>query len=275
MQVQKVFNNNIVLALSNHQEMIVMGKGIGFQKKVGDDIDASLIEKTFVLQDDDTAMLSQVYVDMPEEQIDVVLAIIKLAEITLQESFQSNLYIALADHLKFAFERAQKGMFFKNPLAFEVKKFYPIEYELGKQAIALIKERLNIELDNDEVTAIALHIVNAEKEGFLLERTVQLTRIVQDIMDIVRLHFGCELDESNIAFNRFATHLQYFAQRIVSKTMQGTNDSFLFEQVQANYPESFACTEKIKVYVEETYHFAMGGDEQVYLTLHIQKLIYK
>lgn len=275
MQVQKVFNNNIVLALNNQQEMVVMGKGIGFQKKVGDDIDESLIEKTFVLQEQDTAMLSQVYVDMPAEEIDVVLAIIKLAETTLQESFQSNLYIALADHLKFAFERSQKGLVIKNPLSYEVKKFYPIEFELGKQAVALIKERLDVQFDDNEATAIALHIVNAEKEGYLLERTIQITQIVQNILDIVRLYYGCELDEKDIVYNRFTTHLQYFAQRIVTNTIQGTNDSFLFEQVQANYPQAFDCTEKIKVYVEDTYHFAMGRDEQVYLTLHIQKLIHK
>ncbi|MBS4770513.1 PRD domain-containing protein [Carnobacteriaceae bacterium zg-ZUI240] len=275
MQIQKVFNNNIVLALSNQQEIVVMGKGIGFQKKVGDELDTALIEKTFVLQDNDTAMISQVYVDMPEEEIDVVLAIIKLAEATLQESFQSNLYITLADHLKFAFERVKKGLVVKNPLSYEVKKFYPVEHELGRQALALVKERLNVTLDESEATAIALHIVNAEKDGPLLERTVQITRIVQEIMDVVRLHYGRELDESDVSYNRFTTHLQYFAQRIVTKTMQGTNDSFLFEQVRANYPEAFACTDKIKVYAEEAHHFAMGRDEQVYLTIHIQKLMNK
>lgn len=59
---------------------------------------------------------------------------------------------------------------------------------------------------------------------------------------------------------------------MVNGLVQGTNDSFLYEQVRLNYPEAFACSEKIKAYVEKTYDFPMSKDEQVYLTIHIQRL---
>lgn len=40
----------------------------------------------------------------------------------------------------------------------------------------------------------------------------------------------------------------------------------------ANYPDSFACTTKIRQHIAEVYHFEMSKDEQVYLTIHIQRL---
>lgn len=50
MKVDRIYNNNVIQVQSEQgQEIIVMGRGIGFQKKVGDAIDTSLIEKTFVL----------------------------------------------------------------------------------------------------------------------------------------------------------------------------------------------------------------------------------
>lgn len=247
MQIQKVFNNNVVLVTDeNQQESIVVGKGIGFQKKTGDSIDEINVEKRFVLQDEEmTTLFSNIYKNMSGQQSEVVFSIIKIAETTLKQSYQTHLFITLADHIGFAIERHEKGLIARNPLSNEVRKFYPDEYAVGLQALSLIKKQLNVTLAEDEAASIALHIVNASQEGSHFERTVQITKIVQDIIEIVRLHFGRELDENDFSYSRFITHLQYFAQRILSGSIEGINDSFLFEQVQANYPNPFACTEKI------------------------------
>lgn len=99
-----------------------------------------------------------------------------------------------------------------------------------------------------------------------------MTQIVVGISDIVRLHFGYDLEEDSFSYNRFMTHLQYLAQRIVSGVSGGKNDAFLYEQVKINYPESFVCTKKIATYIETSYAFDLSLDEQVYLTIHIQRL---
>lgn len=99
-----------------------------------------------------------------------------------------------------------------------------------------------------------------------------MTQIVVGISDIVRLHFGYDLEEDSFSYNRFMTHLQYLAQRIVSGVSGGKNDAFLYEQVRVNYPESFICTQKIANYIKTGYTFELSLDEQVYLTIHIQRL---
>lgn len=273
MKVMKVFNNNVVLVHDmQNQEVIVMGRGIGFQKKIGDSLEESKIDKTFVL-DDQNSSFPEIYRDLPSEEVDLVLEIINLAEIKLKQSFQSALYITLADHLHFAIERHNAGISLTNPLTWEIRKFYKHEYQIGLEALKLIENKLHINLAQDEAASIALHIVNAQKQGQLIEQTMRIIKIVQDILNIVRLHLGITFDEDSISYNRFVTHLQYFAKRVNDGTQEGSNDSFLYEQVYQSYPDAFKCAKKIKQYVESTYEFPVGRDEEVYLSIHIQRLI--
>ncbi len=276
MQIVKVFNNNVVQVLSQqNEEIIVMGKGLGFQKRSGQEIDATKIEKTFYLQGSDkdkAAELSRVYVGLDPKEIDLVLSIIDRAETTLEQSFDISLYISLADHLHYTIERSKEGLAIQNPLAWEIRKFYPEAYGLGLIALELIEEKLGVQIGKDEAASIALHIINAQKEGHFLEKNHKITQIVIDILGIVRLHFGRKLEEESISYNRFVTHVQYFAQRVVNGLVQGENDAFLYEQVEKNYPHAFSCSRKIKAYVANNHNFEMSSDEQVYLTIHIQRL---
>ena len=73
MKIEKVLNNNVVQALDNNVEYIVMGKGLGFQKRVGDLVDKEKIEKTFVLENTEAVEeWSRVYVDLPDGEMQVL-----------------------------------------------------------------------------------------------------------------------------------------------------------------------------------------------------------
>ena len=270
MQIEKILNNNVVQALDNNVEYIVMGKGLGFQKKVGDLVDK---EKTFILENTEAVEeWSRVYVNLPDAEMQVFLNILTFAEAVLQTKFEPSFFIALADHLHYTIERSREGVSLQNPLAWEVRKFYPREYEIGKQALRLIAKDLEVQLADDEAASVALHFVNAQKDAGLHEKDRQMTQIVVGISEIVRLHFSYDLDEESFSYNRFMTHLQYLAQRIVSGVSGGKNDAFIYEQVKINYPESFICTKKIATYIKTSYAFELSLDEQVFLTIHIQRL---
>ena len=274
MKIDKVYNNNVVQARGDKgEELIVMGKGLGFQKKAGEELDCSLIEKKFILENDSSADdLSRVYVELSSEESEVVLDIIGHAQEVLEIEFESSLYVALADHLHFAFTRLKDNLTMENPLGWEVRKFFPKEFQVARESIDLIAEKIGIRLPDDEIASIALHFINAEKDAGMIEKNYQMSKTVADILDIVRLYFGQSFDEDSISYNRFVTHVRYFVQRVLNGTVQGKNDSFLYEQVKLNYPEVFICTERIKNYVETSFDFPMSRDEQVYLTIHIQRL---
>lgn len=274
MQIEKVYNNNVVQAIDDQgSELIVMGKGLGFQKKVGDLVDTSKIEKTFVLQNNNQqADLSNLYLTMQADELEVVNRIIGLAEEVLEIQFDLSLYVALGDHLNFVFQRSREGLALENPLSWEIRKFYPKEYQIGLRSLDLVKEKLGLELEVAEASSIALHLINAQKNGAFGKETQTISKIVTQILDIVRLHFGSVTYEEDTSYHRFVTHVQYFAQRVANGVVEGVNDVFLYEQVKANYPDAFACTQKIQQYIAQVHQFEMSKDEQVYLTIHIQRL---
>ncbi|MFC3928111.1 BglG family transcription antiterminator LicT [Streptococcus caprae] len=274
MKVEKVYNNNVVQVRddSDH-ELIVMGRGLGFQKKTGDFLDETLIEKRFVLEGKEEAQaFGQIYGDLDGQEITLVMDMIHEAEEVLGETFDTNFYMSFADHIHYTIERVRSGFQIQNPLFWEVRKFYPQEFELGKTFVSRLEQAYTLHLGEEEAASIALHFINAQKESKSGEKNLKMAKIVQELLDIVRLHFGAQLDESDIAYTRFVTHVQYFAQRIVNGMIQGNNDAFLYEQVQNNYPKAFACCQKINQLVEAAYEFPMSLDEQVYLTIHIQRL---
>ncbi|MCR1130823.1 hypothetical protein NE172_07635 [Clostridium botulinum] len=48
MQIVKVMNNSLILARDeNDKEIVVMGKGLGFKRKAGEELDTEKIEKIF------------------------------------------------------------------------------------------------------------------------------------------------------------------------------------------------------------------------------------
>lgn len=213
MQIDKVYNNNVVQAIDDHgSELIVMGKGLGFQKKTGEQVDVSKIEKTFVLQNDNQLQdLANLYLTMQADELEVVNRIIGLAEEVLEIQFDLSLYVALGDHLNFVFQRSREGLALENPLSWEIRKFYPKEYQIGLRSLDLVKEKLGLELEVAEASSIALHLINAQKNGAFGKETQTISKIVTQILDIVRLHFGSVTYEEDTSYHRFVTHVQYFA----------------------------------------------------------------
>ncbi|WP_162011913.1 BglG family transcription antiterminator LicT [Streptococcus sp. S784/96/1] len=274
MKIDKVCNNNIVQAFGDDgKEYIVMGRGLGFQKKSGDMIDPEKIEKTYILENPETSQeLQQLTRNLPQEESDAFLAILLNVEEELGQSFDSSFFIALMDHLHYAIERYHEGLPLQNPLSWEIRKFYQTEYKLGRKIVSNLNQIFGIGLDNEEASSIALHLVNAQKDSGFITKHQSLTRLVASVMDIVRLHFGIDFDEDSLNYHRFVTHVRYFGQRVLQGNIQGQNDAFLYEQVQDNYPQAFDCTQKIAAYVDSTYNFIMSKDEQVYLTIHIQRV---
>lgn len=273
MRISKVVNNNVLQVMDEKkQELVVMGKGLGFQKKANDIVDPAKVEKTFVLKSTE-ANLAQIFDEVSPAEVDVVYEIIALAEKELNQDYQANLLITLTDHIHFAIERTKKNEPVKNPMSWQVRRIYKAEYKVGLKAVELIEHRLGVGLDNTEAASIALHIINAQKEGNEIKKTMKMVSVVENIVKIVELHYSKKFDEDSISYSRFITHLQFFAQRINDEQLYNSNeDTFLFEQVAKNYPKAFTCSEKIKQYVEKTYEYPIGHEEQAYLTIHIQRV---
>ena len=184
MRINKVYNNNLVLAKGEGEEIIVMGRGLGFQKKSGDEIDTSLVEKTFVMQDSSTTHeLMRVYIDLSPVEIEVVLDIIKHSQEVIETNFDTAFYITLADHLHYTLQRSRENTIVQNPLSWEIRKFFSKKYQLGRDSLKIVFEKLGVILPDDEVSPIALHFINAQvlKGG-------QLSEINENVKNCKKYH---------------------------------------------------------------------------------------
>lgn len=125
--VKKILNNNSVISEdTNGGEVIVMGKGIGFSKKIGDMIDESKVQKIFVLEDDKkNNQLINLLEDIPEEYFELSQMIIQRASQKLGKDLADSMYLSLTDHLYMAIARYREDLNLKNKLLFEIENFYP------------------------------------------------------------------------------------------------------------------------------------------------------
>jgi len=274
MKIEKVFNNNVVSAFNEEKiELVIMGKGLAFQKRPGDEIDDDKIEKVFTLKNKDMSeRFKTLLYEVSLELMEVTEDIIKKAKSKLGRELNDSIYVSLTDHINFAIERNKKGLDIRNALLWEIKKLYKDEFSLGVEALGMIQEKLHVTLPEDEAGFIAMHIVNAELNEEM-PNIVNITKTMQDILKIVKYHFKMDFNEESLNFFRFVTHLKFFAQRLYSKTYMEGEDDFLFEAVKNKHKQAYECTEKINDYVKRQFNYELTNDEKLYLTIHIERVI--
>ena len=275
MKIDKIINNNLIRTFDNNgKEILVMGCGLGFQKKIGDTIDRSKIEKIYAIENkNDSNKLMNLLSEIPLEYIQVSNEIISYAKYSLGKRLNDNIYISLTDHISFAIERYKQGLNFKNALLWEIKRFYNHEFLIGKEALTIIKKRLDIMLSEDEAASIALHIVNAQLNSRDMNDTLDITKMIQNILNIVKFHL--ELDEYSLHYERFITHLKFFAQRILSGKVVKSDDANFCEMIKEQYKDAYLCAEKVKKYILKEFNHEISDEEIMYLTVHIKRIVKK
>lgn len=273
MKVSKILNNNLVLSRNaENEEIIVKGLGIGFHAKRGDTIDESLVEKIFYPENHQNSIQIQQYLlSIPEEYLDFVQKFVdqvKKEEPDLR--LNNSIYLSLSDHIMGTVERFGNGISLKNVLLLDIQQLYKKEYEYGLKMVEEANRKFNIQLPADEAGFIALHFVNAE-EGQQNNDNYQIAMIVNQVQEIVKTYFSdITFNESSLYYQRFLTHLKYFAQRYLHKELQYDEDENLFQIIQEQCREAYGCVKLIYLMMEEKYHYALSKEEMMYLSIHIQ-----
>lgn len=276
MRIKRILNNNAVVSLNDKlEEVVVMGSGIAFKKKSGDEISEVKIERIFSLEEPQCKnKFYELIKEVPNEYITVTEAIVKLAERRLSRKIDENIYLFLTDHIFYAVKRNEKGLQIKNRLIWEIEHFYPEEYKIGIDAVRIINENLNCKLLNNEAGFIAMHIVNTTSSEGLEEFKEELADL-KSIMKIICMHFNRNISEQTIYYLRFITHLKFFLQRLKSnQSLRKINESDnLFSLVKETYANSYLCVRKIERYFNQEYGLEISNEEKMYLVLHIERII--
>lgn len=274
MKIAKVINNNVISVFqADGTELVVMGRGLAFKKRPGDDVDESQIEKVFALKNKQTsANFKMLLREVPIELVVIVEEIIQYSEQQLGKKLNENIYVSLTDHINFAVERQQKGLEIKNVLLWEVKQLYKEEFQIGLRTLEQIEQKLGIQLPEDEAAFIAIHLITAEMNEEV-STTMNITKFMQSIINIVKYHYKTEFDEDSLSYFRFITHLKFFAQRVFNGKHYDNNYEALYKMIKEKHQEAAACTEKIKLFVEKEYNHQLTNEEMLYLTVHIERIV--
>lgn len=278
MLIQKILNNNVVITQDeNKNEIIAMGKGLAFNKRPGDFIPKEKIDKVYHLKSDSLShKFQELIVEMPLEYLEMADEIIRYAKEKLKKPLNDAIYISLTDHLYTAMERVKKGIRVKNVLLWDIRRFFPKEFEIGVTAIRKIKQYYAVDLSEDEAGFVALHLVNAQVEEEESGDMYKLTQTMQDILNIARYYFRIDFNEESVYFYRFTSHLRFFVSRILQGNQHtDETDEDLLLIVQNKYKNAYTCVDKIALYIWEKFHYIVSNDEKLYLTIHLARLVQK
>ncbi|MCS3433554.1 beta-glucoside operon transcriptional antiterminator [Klebsiella sp. BIGb0407] len=273
MKVDKILSNNAVLLINaRNEEVVAIGRGIGFGKKPGDRVDACEIESQFVKKSEGLAdVFSQLLSEIPPAYLAVTQRIINLAQQRLAITVQDTLFLALSDHINFAIQRQSNGLTIKNFLLWDIKRFYAEEFAVGLEALGLIEQAVGITLPQDEAGFIALHLANA-KNNSDMQSTMDSATIIKDVLSILQYDLKLTWDEESLDYQRFVTHLKFFALRLLNRKTVAYGDDSIYQGITEMMPTAWACAMKIHHYVDKNYGCQLTTDEVMFLTIHINRL---
>ncbi len=277
MKVKKVFNNNILCAVDEEgNEVIVTGKGLGFQKHTGEFLDENKIEKTYRMVDkQEQRKLRELVQQIPMEDLLLTEQLIAKIRQHITQPLNESLLITLTDHISFAMQRKQQGIEFTNPLAGSIMCYYPTEYQMGCRCLEIIKQKTGIELNADEASFIALHIVNAELNTHMSEM-YDITKLIDGCIDVVEAYYHKRFDRQALDFSRFVVHLRYFAKRIFQgETLPDNsdeNDINFRKMIAYSCKKHYQCAQRIADYMKNAWNKTLSEEELVYLTIHLKRI---
>lgn len=280
MLIKQVFNNNVVLVDDDlkKREYILIGKGLGFQKKKGMKVDIDRVEKKFISDD---ASVKKRLIALAEEVdpdiFDATSEMIGRIEKELGQDLYKYIYLSLTDHIAFAIKRNKEGILVRNSFLHEIKRIYKNEFAAAMLALEYLNERFNVDLNEDEAGFIAIHIVNSYYQGNSdkYDEDIKVLKIMKDILNIIRYYYKIDYDEDDLDYDRLVTHVRFFAKRVLLRKKLDDNNDDLLELVKIKYDRAYGCVEKINDYIMNNYSYEIGNDEKLYLILHIDRVTRK
>ncbi|MEC1525729.1 transcription antiterminator [Neobacillus niacini] len=270
--IDKVLNNNVLIAQHpSYEEVVLIGKGIGFNRKQGDFIETDSVEKLFVLKNEKE---QQNYIKLlpfiDDDLQEVIISAIGIIKQRTHTQLDEHIHVALTDHLVFAINRVSQGMEMNNPFLVETKTLYRHEYEIASEVVEFINEKTGISLPVGEIGFIAIHIHSAMTNRNLSEVN-QHSQLVSKLVKMVEEQFEIDIDKESIDYMRLVRHLRFTIERVVKgeKVDEPEKISFLLKQ---EYPVCYNLSWKLIKVMQQTLKMKVFDAEAVYLTMHLQRI---
>lgn len=277
MRIVQSLNQNALLVSDEGQEFIIIGKGIGYGKKKGDLVENEEVSKYYKIKNSENEQRVQAILEELDEEV-VLMAerIAKHAQEALQKELNESFIFSLAAHIKFTEEKYQQDIEIPEPFHYELRYLYPKEYKVAEWAVDFLNSEYNMNLPKVEISFFILHFVNGLLENEQVSNAVELSEMLNDLVEIVEHSLGCSLDRNSLEFSRFIIHIRYFILRTNNKEKKIRKDSEnmdkLYGMTTAIYPKEYAVVHEMKQLLKQMYGIEFGAAEDFYLLLHLVRL---
>lgn len=273
--VKKTLNNNVLIATDpHHEEVVLIGKGIGFNKKRDDAIDEHTIEKLFVLRNEKE---QEHYKDLlpyiDEATLNIIIAAIEIIRKKSNVILNEQVHVALTDHILFAIHRLMKGQAITNPFLAETKALYPFEYEIAAEVVDFINQSINLNLPEGEIGFIALHVHSSISDKDISEIN-KYSQLVKQLIEMIENQFEITIDHEGIDYIRLVRHIRYTIERVI-RNERIEEPVKIASLLKKEYPICYNLSWKLIKVMQQTLQKPMDDAEAVYLTMHLQRLTNK
>lgn len=276
MEIIKVINNNTVCIVDkNGREQIVSGKGIGFNKKCGEKIDPSQIQKTYVITDSNLQKkLIELLSEIPYEYIKFTDEMVEHFKEVIPSKLNESLLVTLSDHISFAIQRKKNNTEFTNPLMDSIRECFPEELSLGFYCVEQIEKQLGVKLLPDEAGFIAMHIINARLDTKMSD-VYDITKLIDGCVQIAEYYYKNKFNRNCVSYERFMVHLKFLSQRIFKNQplpKAFSDDAVFVQMIKKRFSEHYKCAKCIQEYILKTYSKTISEDEVITLAIHLKKI---
>lgn len=270
--ISKVLNNNVAIAVHpSYGETVVIGKGVGFNRKKGDVLPEDLADKMFVLKSEkEQANYKKLLPNIDEEMQASIIETIQHINSRVPGSLNEHIHVGLTDHLLFALNRVQNGMEMKNPFLRETITLYPFEYEVAKEVIEIMKEKTGIGLPEGEIGFITLHIHSAVVNKELAEIN-KFSQLVSHLVGLIEDQLDFKMDKESVDYMRLVRHLRFTIDRVLADEKIDEPQK-IAKLLKEEYPVCYNLAWKLIKIMQKNLLKPVYDAEAVYLTMHLQRL---
>lgn len=269
-RVKKALNHNAVVAIDAEkcQQFLILGKGIGFGKKVTEYVEPRAEDTVYSMKEcTERGEAEDIVNEVSPVCLEIADAVLNKAE----EEFGNidrRILFPLADHIEFAVKRIKNNEQISNPLTPDIRVLFHSEYKVAEEIKPLLLEKMGVEIDEHEVGYIALHIHSAiDTEN--VSQSMIIAQGVRECISMVEAETGRKINVLSISYNRLMNHIKYMIARALKGEKIKLN---LNDYMENKFPQEFQMAITICDNIGHLLKLSFDESEIGYLAMHIQRV---
>lgn len=268
-RVSKVLNHNTVIAIQgkSNKEYLIMGKGIGFGKKVAERFELQADAQVYSLQEEKKGR------DAREMVKTISPLFMEIASMLLDEAekvfgkVDRGILFPMAEHIEFAVKRISSGEEISNPLTNDIRVLFHPEFKVAEKIRPVLEKEHHLTISDDEIGYITLHIHSAI-EDMEVSSSMQAACLVRECISMIEKETGMPIKVTSLSYNRLMNHIRYMLARTISgeKIKLNMND-----YMELKFPKAFNMAKYVCGKIEKSLNCRVDETEIGYLAMHIER----